>query len=343
MFTLAHEGHTANTPDHPLSSPDYHDTSVDSSSSYTPTETVDRSVLEAKLTLLLQLIELLQQQLASRGGIEVVIIETDNVSGSDSSSGTGIVASGNLTMTTDSNYRYFSSDSLPDYTITGGNFATEESAQDIDLKVPLNPTLNECPTYYQIPFKFGIALNGVTFEPFAAEFYNDDMDSGWQEDPFVTLRGFDDSNAHVQPTGLYHYNGVPEQFMDNRGDNGFDHSPIVGFAGDGFPVYGHHLYSDANDSSSDIETFTSSWELKSGTRSGGPGGSYDGKYNEDYEYVVNASNLDECNGRYGVTPEFEEGTYYYVLTDDFPYVPRCLMGDQDSSFVSGPAGGPPRR
>jgi hypothetical protein len=34
----------------------------------------------------------------------------------------------------------------------------------------------------------------------------------------------------------------------------------------------------------------------------------------------------ENNGRIGVTPEFPEGIYYYMVTDEFPFFSRCLKG-----------------
>ena len=52
-----------------------------------------------------------------------------------------------------------------------------------------------------------------------------------------------------------------------------------------------------------------------------------GAFTQDFEYVENHGDLDECNGRVGVTPEFPDGIYYYVVTDDFPYFSRCLKGD----------------
>ena len=42
--------------------------------------------------------------------------------------------------------------------------------------------------------------------------------------------------------------------------------------------------------------------------------------------------LDEANGRIGVTPEFPNGTYYYVLTEDFPGIPRYLAGTPSNDF-----------
>ena len=44
--------------------------------------------------------------------------------------------------------------------------------------------------------------------------------------------------------------------------------------------------------------------------------------------------LDECNG-------IEiDGEYAYFLTDTFPYVPRCLMGEATTGEEEGGGGGP---
>ena len=65
----------------------------------------------------------------------------------------------------------------------------------------------------------------------------------------------------------------------------------------------------------------------------GPGGRHGGTYTADFEFVKGSGDLDECNGRKGVTPEFPGGTYYYVLTRDFPNVPRLFKGKPDDSFL----------
>jgi hypothetical protein len=87
----------------------------------------------------------------------------------------------------------------------------------------------------------------------------------------------------------------------------------------------------------------SSYRLKSGNRPGGesgPGGVYDGKYTPDYEYSQGSGDLDECNGRFGVTAEFPHGTYYYVTTAEFPFISRKFRGTPDFSFRERPPGGP---
>lgn len=125
--------------------------------------------------------------------------------------------------------------------------------------------------------------------------------------------GLDQNNAHVQPTGLYHYHGVPEGLL--KGED-IEH---IGWAADGFPMYHSH----------DV---TTSYRLKSGTRPNGPLGTYDGTYTQDYEYVKDSGDLDECNGMNIVSKEFPEGSYAYFLTDEFPFIPRCLFGTPDQSF-----------
>src|SRR5437879_2356041 len=79
----------------------------------------------------------------------------------------------------------------------------------------------------------------------------------------------------------------------------------------GFPIYTSRGYTIANDPRSPLKIMRSSYQLKKGERSGGPGGKYDGKFTVDYEYVKGSGDLDECNGRFGVSPEHPEGIYHY--------------------------------
>jgi hypothetical protein len=64
-----------------------------------------------------------------------------------------------------------------------------------------------------------------------------------------------------------------------------------------------------------------------------------GTFAQDYHYVAGSGDLDECNGRTGVTPEFPAGTYFYLITDGYPYVPRCVKGNP-AMVEDGPPGGP---
>jgi hypothetical protein len=94
-----------------------------------------------------------------------------------------------------------------------------------------------------------------------------------------------------------------------------------------------------DDLQSPTRRLRSSYRLRGGQRKDGPGGKFDGTFVEDFEFVAAAGDLDECNGRTGPTPEFPGGTYYYVLTDEFPYIPRQFRGVANSSFRHGPPPG----
>lgn len=178
---------------------------------------------------------------------------------------------------------------------------------------------------------FGVAVNGVTFEPGAGEFWHGERRGGWQYEPLggaVSL-GLDTNHAHVQPTGKYHYHGLPAGLLERLGQSAQKHSPLVGWAADGFPIYAQYGYADPNDPASAIVELHSSYRLKKGTRPSGddgPGGAYDGAFVRDYEYVEGASELDECNGRTCVTPEFPDGIYAYFLSTDWPVIPRAFRG-----------------
>ena len=84
---------------------------------------------------------------------------------------------------------------------------------------------------------------------------------------------------------------------------------LDGYAADGFPIYARFGYSDPNNPASDLKELRPSYRIKKGMRPSGlgpkgPGGAYDGTFVEDYEYVAESGDLDQCNGRVGVTPEY---------------------------------------
>jgi len=190
---------------------------------------------------------------------------------------------------------------------------------------------------------FGFAVNGVFFDPGAAEFWQGDRESGWQYEALggAVPLGLDENHAHVQPTGTYHYHGLPALLLKRLGASDSKHSPQVGWAADGFPIYARTGYSDPKNPASAVKVLKSSWRLKAGNRPGGdePGGRHDGAFVQDYEYVAGSGDLDECNGRFCLTPEFPEGTYAYFLTDEWPVIPRAFRGSPVSLRAEGPPGG----
>ena len=101
-------------------------------------------------------------------------------------------------------------------------------------------------------------------------------------------------------------------------------SGVIGFAADGFPIYGS--WADLGDG---IRQLRSSYRLRAGDRptgAGNPGGTYDGTYRDDYEYVEGHGDLDECNGM------TVDGQYAYYVTNAFPYMTNCFVGTPDPSF-----------
>lgn len=101
------------------------------------------------------------------------------------------------------------------------------------------------------------------------------------------------------------------------------HSPIIGFAYDGNPIYGPFGYDNPLDPQSSVVRMTSSYSLN-GNRSGGPSTSQYplGTFVNDYTYSHRSGSLDENNGRFCVTPDFPNGTYAYFLTINSSQVPQ---------------------
>jgi hypothetical protein len=142
--------------------------------------------------------------------------------------------------------------------------------------------------------------------------------------------GIDANHAHVQPNGAYHYHGLPVGLVAKLGNK--KGMLLLGYAADGFPIYAPYGYSEPRNSRSQMRQIRSSYRLKPGKRDGGPGGRYDGTFFQDYEYIAGAGDLDECNGRFGVTPEYPKGIYHYYITQEFPFISRYFRGTPDDSF-----------
>lgn len=251
-------------------------------------------------------------------------------------SSTGSVA----TITIEGGYRVIRANGLPDHQtgqFPGRGNPNRISAQSYTFRMPLAPRTNALARSSRGAW-FGVALNGVPFEPGTAEFWNNQPEWVMEaKSGFIDL-GLDRNNAHVQPQGSYHYHGLPTGLMERLGGDGTK-MLLVGYAADGFPIYTSRAYTVATNAASPLKKMRASWQLKKGERVGGPGGTPDGKYTKDYEYVPGSGDLDDCNGRFGVTPEFPQGTYYYCITDEFPQLARSWRGTPDQSFMKGRPGG----
>jgi len=238
------------------------------------------------------------------------------------------------------------------------------STQSVNLTFTLTPTLATTPTYLTINNSIGYGLNGIKFDPMTGglclstatgvksgcdyaggnsgtwnmEAVNPGpptISSGWVFD-----FGTDNSNAHIQPGGSYHYHAMPTGLIDTLTSN-FSAGKtmvLVGWAIDGFPIYARYGYTKATDSTSALKVMTSSWSTKSTPDSGRPSISNFpmGSFKQDWQYVAGSGDLDACNGRFDVTPEFPNGIYHYYVTDTYPYFQRCESGTaQTISFTAG--------
>ena len=244
-----------------------------------------------------------------------------------------------VTTTVESNLRTIVTNALPD-TETGtfpndGNPNTI-TEQDNTYEFTTEPVLSGA----AVPVRTtGVAINGVKFEPGTAETVTCESGEVYrvealQEDFDL---GLDFNNAHVQPDGEYHYHGVSELMVDVF-DSGED-LVHVGFAADGHLMY--YSRSGAYRPGYVLSTVarTGTGCVGSGALDGTQiddleGTAPDGTYTSDYVFDAAAGDLDECNGT------TIDGQYVYLITEDYPFVGRSLMGEV-SEESGGPGSGPP--
>ncbi len=94
-----------------------------------------------------------------------------------------------------------------------------------------------------------------------------------------------------------------------------NHSPILGWAYDGNPIYGPYGYSKIDGGV--VTIIKSSYRLNQTRPSGPPTTVYPiGTFVEDFVYYESDDDsfLDENNGRFCITPDFPNGTYAYFTT-----------------------------
>tara|TARA_B100001059_G_scaffold92723_1_gene91831 strand:- start:18888 stop:28853 length:9966 start_codon:yes stop_codon:yes gene_type:complete len=174
--------------------------------------------------------------------------------------------------------------------------------------------------------------------------YSPDVNENWIPVTQVksdTGNGYLYSSRNAAYALQYGYPQNPKILRNDLGDNvfgvnanyaektsGFVHSPILGWAYDGNPIYGPYGYVNAVDETSSIVRQTSSYALKSSIPSTRPStAKYPiGAFVEDYDFVQGNGSLDFNNGRFCKTPEYPEGRYCYFLSVDnfgsgvYPYI-----------------------
>lgn len=238
--------------------------------------------------------------------------------------------------------RQMTGNGIPDHAVTGGMFATPISAQNLSVNFTRSPEVISATGTKLTHQPYGFVLNSVKLDPATDGTCASSATSTAQGAGCVAIMGTDpwnleamggafhfgtdENNAHVQPNGQYHYHGMPEGYLTRVGAG--QQVTLVGFAVDGFPIYARYGFSVANDASSTVRVMTGSYQKKATPDQGRPSTTIFplGTFTQDYEYVAGSGDLDECNGRVGVTPEFPQGTYHYYITDSYPFIQRCVKG-----------------
>ena len=276
------------------------------------------------------------------------------------------------------NFVYVSTNGIPTYP-TGpfldGN-PSQSSDQNAIFKFPLTPVQNTGTLTSTTGGNIGVFINGVAlFDYRDGVAWNTTANTlcgplpgmsqcpggpgssqSWNRDAVPAEKGgFDCAKGHPA-NGNYHHHQNPSAFKldrtvistvcnlyDSDGLYVIDstaHAPLIGFAYDGFPIYGAYGYRNT-DGTGGIVRIKSGYQLRNITTRtvyangtdvpDGPVVSTTyplGYFREDYEFVSSTSSdvLDVHNGRFCVTPEYPNGTYCYFATVDanwnsaYPYV-----------------------
>mgnify|MGYP001258323103 FL=1 len=251
-----------------------------------------------------------------------------------------------LSFTTNETHIQISANGLPNHDLESGPGCCT-SAQEHVWTIPLEPT-------NQTGCDPSTSTDGCTMAPergavaFAANgvpiFGPEDGPGGdavagqegaYEEDRQHVWLGI--CHAHSGPGGEFHYHAdanclhwhPDEESGETWADYSLEstrsitsHSPIVGFALDGYPIYGFVGWDDEGE----LTEMKSSYRLKEGETG------YNGI--DDYEYSPGIGDLDSCNGQYGPTPDYPDGIYHYHTTWEngeggigFPYFINCYRGE----------------
>ena len=259
----------------------------------------------------------------------------------------------------DSNYVYISATCIPGYSI--GPWVGDPNIpanKNFVYEIPRHPVPNTG-TLTNVPLgQVGAWTNGVSvFNALDANSYNNL--GYWHQNAYVFEgSSFDNCLGHPAPDGQYHHHVSPKCLYSVTDST--HHSPIIGYAWDGYPIYGAYAYTDTN-GTGPIKRMSSSYKIRStmvhrdtlpnGTvlapADYGPDVSVTalGSYQEDYIYTAGYGDLDVHNGRWCKTPEYPGGTYAYFVTIDatltpqYPYTLGATYYGITAASDYGPGGG----
>ena len=256
-------------------------------------------------------------------------------------------------------------------------------SQNAIFKIPLTPTANTGTPTATMMGPIGIFINGVAlFDSRDGVSWNHSTsslgggplggagDGVWNRDAILAERGgFDCAKGHPA-MGDYHHHQNPSAFKLDlnvvsticnlyNADGLYvidseHHSPLLGFAFDGYPIYGAYGYKNT-DGTGGIVRIKSGYSLRSITArttyydgttvTAGPNVSTTypmGYFREDYQFTTPTASqpdyLDIHNGRFCVTPEYPSGTYAYFCTVDANWnsaYPYCVGPTFNGTLAGG--------
>jgi hypothetical protein len=268
---------------------------------------------------------------------------------------------GSLVISENSSSCTLTTNHIPNHDFNDGTTSFPNDVAEVSGTYVISKSPSQKGTNTQLEMAMAniIFLNGAIVDTLPAACYGrgsgslghekigcNDLSYAWRYDPMYSGNDFgtDTHNAHAQPDGTYHYHGSPEALYNSSGSA---ESGLIGFAADGFPVYGPYiddggsvrlvvsgfrLIDADNNGSPDarsltaVNSYRTSMGLSSLSEDESPGGTFDGTYRDDYEYVAGLGDLDECNGM------TRNGVYGYYITTTYPWVLNCFKGTVDSSF-----------
>lgn len=258
------------------------------------------------------------------------------------------------TVAFDDDYVYIRTSGIPSHSIGPFGGPNIPGDQDATYRVSLNPT--EAVEHAMTRLSnIGVAVNGSSFFNWSdatgwdsgtnqlvnftmGQFLDWNTNAVWRR-----MNGLDDAGGH--PTGgatpNYHYHQSPYSLVEqlDAGNSGQRHSPVLGFAFDGYPIYGPYAYANGTDDADGFQQMTSSYALIDGRPVDGPSeADFElGSFAEDFEYVDGSGTLNEFNMAFVNTPEYPDGTWAYFTTFDANGSGTALDGDVAFPFTVGPS------
>lgn len=247
-------------------------------------------------------------------------------------------------------YVYVKTEDIPSWIGVGYNWPNNPwfaQAMGYQFRFRRNPIPNIGPETKTGYGHIGLWKNGCSiYNPKDAKHYQDSstwFQNAWFWEHLIS-ETFDQCIGHPNGSGEYHTHVSPACLYDIT--DSINSSPLIGYAFDGYPIYGGYAPSNALDTNSAIIRLKSSYRLRNiSARTTLPDGTvltpslYGppidthtvvldplnndpiaaplGAYMEDYEYVPGLGDLDEHNGRFCKTTEYPNGTYAYFTTLDW--------------------------